>query len=50
MPKYIAGRVILGKLNYKAVTEKYPEFKAEVDTIIKESGYIVNSDGTVSKK
>ena len=39
MAAYLAMRIELGKLDYKAVTAKYPQFKADIDTILVADGF-----------
>lgn len=34
MAKYLARQIKLGKLDYEAVIEKYPQFKDEIDRIL----------------
>lgn len=34
MAAYLAMRIQAGKLEYKAVTEKYPQYKDEIDKIL----------------
>lgn len=50
MAAYLAHRIEAGKLDYKAVTAKYPQFKEDIDTILVGDGYVVNEDGTVTKR
>ena len=50
MAAYFAMRIESGKLNYNTVTEKYPEYKQDIDFILTADGYIVNEDGTVEKQ
>lgn len=49
MAEWLAGRIGLGKLDYNAVVEKYPEFKDGIVDKLDQDGYTVNSDGTVTK-
>lgn len=49
MAEWLTGRIELGKLNYNAVVEKYPEFKEYIDTKLQKDSYAVNKDGTVTK-
>nr|DAW50979.1 MAG TPA: hypothetical protein [Caudoviricetes sp.] len=35
MAAYLAMRIQAGKLEYKAVTEKYPQYKNDIDNILK---------------
>lgn len=39
MAKYLARQIINGKLDYDEVIEKYPQFKDEIDQILKEYGW-----------
>lgn len=50
MAAYFAMRIESGKLNYNTVTEKYPEYKEDIDFILTADGYTVNPDGTVEKQ
>ena len=50
MAGYLAGRIEKGKLNYNEVIARYAEFKSDIDFILKSDDYIVNPDGTVTKK
>lgn len=34
MAKYLANQIVLGKLDYVVVLEKYPNFKEEIDAFI----------------
>ena len=34
MAKYLARPIKMGKLDYEAVIEKYPQFKNEIDRIL----------------
>jgi hypothetical protein len=34
MAAYLANQILLGKLNYSAVVTKYPQYKADIDTIL----------------
>lgn len=34
MAKYLARQIKMGKLDYDEVTEKYPQFKEEIDKIL----------------
>jgi hypothetical protein len=34
MAKYLARQIKMGKLDYEAVVEKYPQFKDEIDRIL----------------
>ena len=34
MAKYLARQIKMGKLDYEAVIEKYPQFKNEIDRIL----------------
>ena len=38
MSGYLAMRIIKGMLNYKEVIIRYPEFKEEIDFILKAEG------------
>ena len=49
MVEWLAGRIELGRLQYNAVVEKYPEFKSNIDIILKKDYYIVKADGSVTK-
>lgn len=50
MPEWLAGRIELGKLNYNDVVTKYKEFRNDIDTQLNNDNYIVNADGTITKK
>jgi hypothetical protein len=39
MAAYLASRIEIGKLDYKAVITKYPQFKADVDEILINDGF-----------
>lgn len=39
MAKYLAQRIYQGKLDYKAVIKKYPEYKKEIDAYLEEWGW-----------
>lgn len=39
MALYLAKRIELGKLDYKSVVEKFPEFKIEIDEILVADGF-----------
>jgi len=39
MAEYLAYRIGKGKLDYKAVVAKYPQYKAEIDKILVADGY-----------
>ena len=49
MIEYFVMRIEDGKINYNRVTEKYPQYKDEIDLILTADGYKVNADGTVVK-
>lgn len=34
MAKYLARQIKMGKLDYKEVVEKYPQFKEDIDKIL----------------
>lgn len=34
MAKYLARQIKMGKLDYDEVVAKYPQFKAEIDTLL----------------
>lgn len=34
MASYLALQILKGKLNYKLVVTKYPQYKDEIDTIL----------------
>lgn len=40
MAAYLARQILNGKLDYNAVIAKYPQFKDEIDRILKEWGWI----------
>ena len=50
MPEWLAGRIELGKLNYNDVVTKYKELKKDIDTQLSNDNYIINDDGTITKK
>ena len=39
MAGYLAMRIASGKLDYLAVVTRYPQFKADVDTILINDGF-----------
>lgn len=39
MPSYLATQIIEGRLLYKPVVERYPQFKDALDEILRERGY-----------
>lgn len=39
MAAYFAMRIEKGKLNYKAVVSKYPQYKDEIDEILVADGF-----------
>ena len=39
MAAYLAYRIEKGKLDYKAVVAKYPQYKAEIDEYLIADGY-----------
>lgn len=39
MAGYLAMRIEAGKLDYLAVVTRYPQFKAEIDTILVNDGF-----------
>ena len=39
MAGYLAMRIETGKLDYVAVVTRYPQFKADVDTILINDGF-----------
>jgi len=39
MAAYLASRIEIGKLDYKAVVTKYPQFKEEINTILTNDGF-----------
>ena len=39
MAGYLAMRIEAGKLDYVAVVTRYPQFKADVDTILINDGF-----------
>ena len=39
MATYLASRIEIGKLDYKAVVTKYPQFKEEIDVILTNDGF-----------
>lgn len=49
MAGYLAMRIEAGKLNYKVITTKFPQFKDEIDEILAFDGYTVKEDGSVVK-
>ena len=49
MIAYLAMRIEMGKLNYNAVTKKFPKWKDDIDFILTADGYTINADGTVTK-
>ena len=38
MAGYLAMRIMAGKLDYKAVTDLYPQFKEDIDQILVNEG------------
>ena len=49
MAAYFALRIEAGKLNYNTVIAKWADCAEDIQTILAADGYIINSDGTVSK-
>jgi len=49
MAAYFALRIEAGKLNYNTVVAKWVDYAADIQAILAADGYIINSDGTVSK-
>jgi hypothetical protein len=39
MAVYFAQRIELGKLDYKAVVTRYPQYKSDIDDILVADGY-----------
>lgn len=39
MAGYLAMRIEAGKLNYTVVITRYPQFKADIDTILVNDGF-----------
>ena len=39
MAGYLAMRIEAGKLNYTSVVTRYPQFKADIDTILVNDGF-----------
>lgn len=39
MVEYIVGQIILEKLNYDDIMEKYPQYKEEIDKLLIEKGH-----------
>ena len=39
MAGYLAMRIAAGKLDYTAVIARYPQFKADIDTILINDGF-----------
>ena len=39
MAGYLAMRIEAGKLDYVAVVARYPQFKADIDTILIDDGF-----------
>lgn len=39
MAAYLAMRIEAGKLDYRAVVTKYPQYKSEIDEILINDGY-----------
>jgi hypothetical protein len=39
MQNYLAMRIEAGKLDYTAVITRYPQFKADIDTILVNDGF-----------
>ena len=39
MAGYLSMRIMLGKLDYLAVVTRYPQFKADIDTILINDGF-----------
>lgn len=39
MAGYLAMRIEAGKLEYTAVVSRYPQFKADIDTILINDGF-----------
>ena len=43
MGKYLALQIIAGRLEYKAVIARYGKYKATIDSVIEEKGYVDNT-------
>lgn len=39
MVEYIVGQIILEKLKYEDVIEKYPQYKEQIDKLLNEKGH-----------
>lgn len=39
MPKYLAWRIMTGKLDYDIVIAKYGQYKEDIDTILAAEGW-----------
>lgn len=50
MGKYLALQIIAGRLEYKAVIERYGKYKATIDNVIEEKGYEIDSKGNCVPK
>ena len=45
MGKYLAFQIIARRLDYKAVLARYGKYKTVIDSVIKEKGYEIDSEG-----
>lgn len=39
MVEYIVGQIILGKLTYEDVIEKYPQYQEQIDQLLTKKGW-----------
>lgn len=51
MGKFLAYQIILHKLMYNNVTARFPEYKDEIDKVLDDMGWIIDTEGNcVGKK
>lgn len=49
MAKYLAGQILLGKLDYNTVVTKWPQYKEEIDAFLASRGWKPTADGVMTK-
>lgn len=51
MAKYLAYQIILHKLEYNTVITRFPKYKAGIDKVLDDMGWMIDDTGTcVGKK
>lgn len=48
MAKYLAGQILLGKLEYNYVVTKWPQYKADIDAFLESRGWKPNEAGEMT--